>query len=108
MADSRYGNLIVLVGGIQILFAFVMWAGALLYPPSDATWFGAIIETSAFWLVLIWSGGLLLSLGYHIRSDHLQFTNESVSTKVIIYSSAGLAVLGLMAALLILSFYMFG
>lgn len=101
MANSRYGTLLLLIGGIQTFLVFIMWIGVIVTPLEHPTWVGANLQTSAFWLALLWSGMLILHLGYGLRSGHVQFTQMTKGSKFVIYTAAVMAIIGLLATLVL-------
>lgn len=105
MADSRYGNLLLLIGGIHTLLVFVLWMGVLVNPLGYSTWVGTNLQTPAFWLVLFWCGALVLQLGYSLRSGHVELTEVTGSLKAVIYTAAVMAVFGLLATIILSAVY---
>lgn len=104
MDESRCGNLVALVGGVQLLLVFGVWTGVLLHSLPDSTWVGVSLQSSSFWLALCWSGILLTHLGLGIRSGYVTFEDDAkarTSHKLVIYSAVGIAVYGLLATILL-------
>jgi hypothetical protein len=74
MDESRYGTGVIFVGGIQILLTATLLIGGWLYPPPDPELVGV---DGGLWYVLFGGGMLLLRLGFLLRGDYLQLTDEA-------------------------------
>lgn len=101
MNQTRLGDAVLLIGGIQVALVVVVWFAALDRFHQNRTWFAAISETSLFWIFLVWSGAVLLLLGYSLRSGDLQATDYPRSRGAVVQGAAIVGVLGLISTALI-------
>lgn len=101
MGQSRIGDTVVFIGGVQIALSVAAWIGTLVRYHREYTWFAAVTEASLGWVFLIWSGVVLAILGLGLRSNDLQAIEYSEVQKAVITGAAIVGILGLISTVLI-------
>ena len=113
MAESRYGAILILVGGLQTILVSVIAVGSMISPLPEATWFITTIQSVPYWMALAWSGLLLLRLGFLLRADHLRFGTQISGfnrSRLVFeaYTAPLLGILGVFTTVVTVSLYLFG
>lgn len=101
MGQSRLGDTVVFIGGVQVILAAAAWIGTLVRYHREYTWFAAITEASLGWVFLIWSGVVLGILGLGLRSSDIHAIENSELRVAVIKGAAIVGILGLISTVLI-------
>jgi hypothetical protein len=101
MKETKLGNSVLLIGGIQFVLDLVVWLGALTWSHEGYTWFTALTESSVVLMDFGWGGAVLMILGLGMRSGKIRVDGYSRAWRAIIHAAAIFALLSLLSMILV-------